>query len=548
MKKVFIPIALAAAMAMSAFLVACGDETDAGTGNNPTPDPNPNPKPPPTVTTTDKWRDESIWMTAEDLVPTDAAELPEDVGYKIPTGSVHDPSVFHDPVSGYYYAYGTHYAVAKTYYLADAFRSDKEGGWEQLAGDNNFQFLYGNDVYNYGGTKWPAALESTLDLVKPGGSNPGTTTWAPDVEYINGKYYMYYSLTKAFGSNESAIARVESDSPEGPFTNNTIIIDSIGATRSTDPNCIDPELFYDKEGKLWMVYGSDMGGIFIKELYADGENVGLPKHTKEEEGFGKKLWRGGSNQEGPFIYYNAATDYYYLMCSYNSLMVTYNMHVARSKNPDGPYVGIDGKDVAVDGSGNQVAGNFKFNRDGGSVNGFAAMGHNSVVKDADGKYYVIYHARRFSSTAAGATSGTVSQPHNLYVSQLYFNEEGWPVMAPTPYVGETRGTFTEDQIASAAYDVVVHAMPTGNASNYTATLVNSVAYTLNADGTVTGGATGSWTLTDGYYIELTLGSVTYKGVVAPGWDIYTSNTSKQKGVITISAISNTGASLWAVQK
>ena len=523
-KKIFIPVALAAVMSLSAFLVACGDKEDQNT---------------------DKWRDESIWMTKEDLVPTEAAQLPEQVGYKVPTGSVHDPSVFHDPVSDYYYAYGTHYAVARTYSLSDAFRNKDNGGWEQLADGDDFKYLYGEEVYNYGGTEWPMAIKSTLDLVQPGGSDPAKTTWAPDVEYINGKYYMYYSLTKAFGSNESAIARVESDSPEGPFTNNTIIINSVGANRATDPNCIDPELFYDKEGKLWMVYGSDMGGIFIKELYTEGKNAGLPK----EEGFGTKLWKGGSNQEGPFVYYNAATDYYYLMCSYNSLMTNYNMHVARSKKPNGPYVGIDNKDVATDGMGNLVAGNFKFNRDGGSVIGFAAMGHNSVIKDKDGKYYAVYHARRITPSS-DTTQGTVSQPHNLYVSQIYFNEEGWPVMAPTPYVGETRGTFTDTQVA-ADYDIVIHAAASViNAGSYIATLVNSAAYKLTAEGKVMSGTTeaGTWTLKQGYYVEITLNSVTYKGVVAPGWDIYTNNTANQKGVVTISAVSGNGISLWAVQK
>ena len=524
-KKVIIPVALALTMSLSAFLVACGEE-----------------KKPPVTPTTDKWRDESIWMKAEDLVPTDAAILPEGVNYRVPSGSVHDPSVFHDPVSDYYYAYGTHFAVAKVYYLADAFRNEKEGGWEQLAGDNDYKFLFGDEEFTYGTTTWPAAMQETVELVQP--QSDVKTTWAPDVEYINGKYYMYYSLTKYFGAWESAIARVESDSPEGPFTNNKIIVHSMGGKKNVDPNCIDPELFYDKEGKLWMVYGSASGGIFIKELYNDGDKVGLPK----EEGFGTKLWKGNANQEGPFVYYNAATDYYYLMCSYNSLMTNYNMHVARSKTPNGPYVGIDNKDVANDGDGNLVAGNFKMNREGGSVNGFAAMGHNSVVKDKDGKYYAIYHARRITASS-GATQGTVSQPHVLYVSQIYFNEEGWPVLAPTPYVGETRGTFTNEQVAGG-YDIVVHAMASIiNSGSNIATLVNSTAYTLAADGTVTGGADGdSWTLKSGYYLELTLNGVTYKGVVAPGWDIYTNNTDSQKGVVTFSAISANGISIWGVQK
>ncbi|MDE7372584.1 MAG: family 43 glycosylhydrolase [Clostridia bacterium] len=321
-KKVLIPVTLAAAMTVSAFLVACGKDDDTGTP--------------------DAWNNQSIWLQQDALVPTEAAELPADVNYKTPTAAVHDPSIFHDPVSDAYYAYGTHYAVAKTYELSEAFRTSKEGGWEQLAGDNNFKFLYGDEEYSYAGTKWPKAIQSTVELVKPGGAEPGTTTWAPDVEYMGGKYYMYYSLTHHFGSCESAIGRVESDSPEGPFSNNVVIIDSMGTNGSTTPNCIDPELFYDKEGKLWMVYGSASAGIFIKELHADGDNIGLPVHTKEEEGFGKLIWKAGGgagkNEEGPYVFYNASTEYYYLMTSHASLMSTYNMHIARSKNPDGPYV------------------------------------------------------------------------------------------------------------------------------------------------------------------------------------------------------------------
>lgn len=511
-KKLIIPAALAVAMSLSAFLVACGGDPGSE----------------------DAWRDQSIWLSKEPLVPTNEAELPEDIAYRTPAGKVHDPSVFHDPVSDLYYAYGTHYAVASTYDFADAFKTTNEGGWKQLATDTNFKVLFGNETYG----EWPLALRETVDLVKP--NSDVTTTWAPDVEYLGGKYYMYYSLTKAFGSNESAIGRVESDSPEGPFGNNTIIIDSMGANRSTDPNCIDPELFYDKDGKLWMVYGSDMGGIFIKELHADGENIGLPIRTKAEEGFGKKLWSGGKNQEGPFIFYNASTGYYYLMTSHARLQSNYNMHVARSLNPDGPYVGIDGKNVAENGDGNLVAGNFRT-----GTTGLAAMGHNSVVKDKDGKYFVIYHSRTIS------TSGSVGQDHRLYVSQMYFNEEGWPVMAATPYVGETRGTFAETQVTSS-YDIIVHAAPSDSSSgeSYKASFVTSSAYTLTADGKVTGTGAQSndgWTLKDGYYIEITLKGVTYKGVVAPGWDIY-SSSANQKGVVTITAVSDAGISLWAIQK
>ena len=38
------------------------------------------------------------------------------------------------------------------------------------------------------------------------------------------------------------------------------------------PNCIDPCVFYDEEGKLWMSYGSWHGGIWMLEL---DEQTGL---------------------------------------------------------------------------------------------------------------------------------------------------------------------------------------------------------------------------------------------------------------------------------
>ena len=38
-----------------------------------------------------------------------------------------------------------------------------------------------------------------------------------------------------------------------------------------DPNTVSPVVFYDQEGRLWMIYGSYSGGIFVKEMGpADG--------------------------------------------------------------------------------------------------------------------------------------------------------------------------------------------------------------------------------------------------------------------------------------
>lgn len=466
----------------------------------------------------------------EDPEELSAVRMPFDDGDRTTNVSVHDPSVFYDEASSTYYAFGTHFAVASSKDLIV---------WKQEVEDGEWQKLYGHEE-NKSETGWWSILSQAH--TSAGGSEK--STWAPDVNYYNGKYYMYVSVTGGFGSSKSAISRVEADAVMGPYSNETLIVTSDGSGES---NAIDPELFYDKNGKLWMVYGSNFGGIFIKELYNSGANWGLPK----EEGLGTKLWAANNNNvEGPFIFYNDETDYYYLMTSYGALKFSYNMRIARSKNPDGPYTDVTGQEMTEvannGGGGNKVAGSFKFEAQG-AENGYAALGHNSVVKDAKGRYFVIYHTRRQGKFTADTEGGSgVALPHTLSVSQLYFNEEGWPVMSPVAYVGEKLGIVTQEQ-AAGEYQIVVHSQGT------TAKPVNSVNYTLTEDGKVLSGSTeaGTWQIKENYYVEITLDGITYKGVIAPGWDMY-SPERDQYPVFAITAIApvegtiKQGVSLWAI--
>ncbi len=445
------------------------------------------------------------------LKPTEAVVLP-DYGDRTTDAAVHDPSVFQDPKDGTYYAFGSHYAVACSSDLIH---------WEQLIEDDGDEDLF------EGGIR--AAMPETLKLV-----GNQQDAWAPDVEYYNGKYYMYISFTTGFGSDSSVIARVESDSVLGPYSNETMIVNSV-LSQKDKPNCIDPELFYDKNGGLWMVYGSFFGGVYIKELYSSGENWGLPKENGEHD-FGKLLWRNGESAgvEGPYVFYNELTDYYYLMTSEGDLFSVYNMRIARSKTPNGPYLDINGKDVSTnEGAGNKIAGNYKFERAGADM-GYAALGHNSVIKNKEGKYFVVYHTRR----QTGTSKPTVG--HNLCVSQLFFNEQGWPVMSPVCYEGETFGTVEASELAQT-YEIVIHTEATQQAPAV------SEDYELTADGKVTKGSAevGEWSLKEGYYVALTIDGKNYNGVVVPGWDMYALGAN-QEGRLCLTAVSDQGIPLWAI--
>ena len=98
-------------------------------------------------------------------------------------------------------------------------------------------------------------------------------------------------------------------------------------------------MFYDKRGKLWMTYGSYSGGIFILRM---DETTGKPMPG---QGYGKHL-AGGDHApiEGSYILYSPETRYYYLFVSFGGFAATdgYNIRIARSRNPDGPYLDAEG--------------------------------------------------------------------------------------------------------------------------------------------------------------------------------------------------------------
>lgn len=223
------------------------------------------------------------------------------------------------------------------------------------------------------------------------------------------------------------------------------------------PNVVDPDVFWDKDGKLWMVYGSYSGGIFILEL---DPATGFPL---EGQGYGKKLLGGNHARiEGPYMLYSPETDYYYLFLSYGGLDANggYNIRVARSKHPAGPFEDSEGKamldaqgtpgvlfdDPAYAPYGVKLMGNHEFvNTDeeaAGAGTGYVSPGHNSAYYDeTSGQYYLIFHTR-FPG---------LGEQHEVRVHQMFINEAGWPVVAPHRYGGE------DQQVHSQGCDGCLHA-------------------------------------------------------------------------------------------
>lgn len=428
---------------------------------------------------------------------------------------VHDPSVIKS--NGMYYVFGSHLASA---------RSEDLLHWTQISTNPR----RGNKLV-------PDPIQEFREALIWAQT---ATFWAPDViQLVDGRYYMYYCNCEG-SSPRGNIGLAVADNIEGPYKNQGIFLKSgMWNQPSPDgsiydgtkhPNTIDPAVFFDKNDNLWMVYGSYSGGIFIMKMDPD---TGLPY---PEQGYGRKLLGGNHSRiEGPYILYSPDTDYYYLFLSYGGLDSdgAYNIRVARSKYPDGPYCDNAGNkminaygpedtmfnDRAIEPYGTKLIGNFRFmdkNRDTTGI-GYVSPGHNSAYYDQEeNKYFIFFHSR-FPSRG---------EHHEVRVHQFFFNDQGWPVIAPHRYTGETIAKYSREEIVGG-YAYVNHGQ------DITTEIKNSVKIFLNKDGSISGNITGKWKQIADNKINIIIDGTQYDGVLLQQWD----NGLKKK-VMTFSVLSS----------
>ncbi len=195
--------------------------------------------------------------------------------------------------------------------------------------------------------------------------------WAPDINYFNGKYVMYYAMSVWGGEWTCGIGVATSDSPAGPF------IDKGKLFRSNEidvKNSIDP-FFIEDEGHKYLFWGS-FRGIYGIELSDDGLQL--------KEG-AKKIQIAGTAYEGTYIH--KRNGYYYLFASTGSccegVKSTYTTVVGRSDCLFGPYLNKEGLSML---DNNHEVFIHKNDR-------FVGTGHNSeIITDDTGNDWILYHA------------------------------------------------------------------------------------------------------------------------------------------------------------
>ena len=195
--------------------------------------------------------------------------------------------------------------------------------------------------------------------------------WAPDINFINGKYVLYYSMSVWGGEWTCGIGVAVADKPEGPFTDKGKLFRSneIGVQNSID------QFYIEENGKKYLFWGS-FRGIYAIELSDDGLSVKSGAEKKQI---------AGTAYEGTYIYKKGK--YYYFIASIGrcceGLNSNYTTVVARSENLFGPYVDKQGKPILENNHEILIEGNDKF----------VGTGHNSeIVTDKKGQTWMFYHA------------------------------------------------------------------------------------------------------------------------------------------------------------
>lgn len=389
---------------------------------------------------------------------------------------VTDPSVIYDERSGYYYCFGSDNVVIKSKDLVNwtgrttYFPSPDGAQSNAVMNFNTFPSV----------KKW-AAAHGYGDDATYSGQDEDRTPLAPDIVKVGSTYYLYFSLSKEEGANESAIFCVKTTNLERAVSEKDwddvgLIISTCGnhngakvnkdGERETikahydKANAVHPSVINSDNG-LFMVYGGYYGEekidgeIYLVELNSkNGKLKKDSRYSKEgpvvatlhgdnrfnagtvvaDPGKIPALGKGnGSLISGADLTYNSKTGYYYLLTTYGVEDSNYEIRVARSKSVEGPYVDYNGNEMNDFGNssknnqyskGTQLLAGYGFTQSSeGCVSyadiGRASMGSPSVIYTKNGNWYVACQSQSYFNANGEISTGYNAAQANGVAVEAY---------------------------------------------------------------------------------------------------------------------------------
>jgi arabinan endo-1,5-alpha-L-arabinosidase len=227
--------------------------------------------------------------------------------------------------------------------------------------------------------------------------------WAPDIIRLGDRYLLYYAVS-SFGKMTSAIGlatnpTLDPDDPGYHWTDQGFVV----RTQDGDGyNAIDPSVFHDSDGSLWLTFGSYWSGVKLIQLDpATGKRM-APESKPLPIAYNESI-------EASYLCRNDG--YYYLFVDWGSCCAgprsTYNIRIGRSKAVTGPYLDKAGVDMLQSGGSLFLA----------TTNGpLIGPGHAGILH-AQGKDWFTSDFEADLRMDGKAT---------LAIMPLRWNADGWP--------------------------------------------------------------------------------------------------------------------------
>lgn len=226
----------------------------------------------------------------------------------------------------------------------------------------------------------------------------GGGIWAPEINYVNGQYVLYYSKSTWGGTWECGIGAATAEYPGGPFKDHgkLFISQEIDVENSIDP------FFFSEDGHNYLFWGS-FHGIYGIELSEDGLSV--------KEGAKKKQIASGFMEGTTIVKHDG---WYFLIGSNGTCCEgaksTYKVVVNRASKLFGPYRNREGATA--------INGNFSTMLTADTR--VAGPGHNSrFVQDDEGQDWIIYHGYMKSDPDKGRVT---------FMDPIVWDKAGWPTL------------------------------------------------------------------------------------------------------------------------
>lgn len=214
--------------------------------------------------------------------------------------------------------------------------------------------------------------------------------WVPTIREHAGTFYVVTTLKTEAGGNFFVHAK----DPAGPWSEPVRL----------EQGGIDPSLFFDDDGKVYLTTG---GGECPTRICQSEIDIKTGKRLSDIRG----LWSGtgGSSPEGPHLYKRGG--FYYLVIAEGGTEYGHMVTVARGRSPWGPFESNPRNPILTH-------RNFK-------QSPFQAVGHSDFVQAHDGSWWTVFHAIRPATRMA----------HHLgretLLAPVTWSEDGWPVVNGT---------------------------------------------------------------------------------------------------------------------